>query len=296
MRGRNRGFTLVELMVVVGIIAMLLAILLPSLNRARGQAMQVACLSNLRQIAIGFILYCNDNGGWLPHAAHYSTSTLPESPADWIWWQQASAYSARNRDVYYSPILRYLGCRPDMPQRPTRTDFDEIRQKVLRCPADALWDHPEYVSSDDLDGNYYYSYTLNDLISSIDPNSQPEDNTLPVGPQGQRFRVAGKLVNVRRPALKVMIIDEATTTIDDGSFDPGGGLSLLSIRHDPTAQQPEDLPVGYIQVNGVWTIRNGNCRGNVSFCDGHAEYVTRDYVNNPGFEVNGILASTDPYY
>ena len=284
-------------MVVVGIIAMLLAILMPTVNRARGQAMQVACLSNLRQIGIGFIQYCNDNGGWLPLAAHYTTGSSPESPQDWIWWQQAvSGFRGENRDIFYSPILRYLGCRPDIPQKPTVTNFHEIRQKVLRCPADALWDHPAYVSMNDFDGNYYYSYTLNDLMQSYNPAEIEPSAAYPEGEQGSQFRVAGKLASVRHSALKILLIDEATTTIDDGSFDPVGGLNLLSVRHDPTAQQPEDLPLGYVLSNGVWTIRNGNCRGNVAFCDGHADYVTRAYVNDPNYQVSGLLASTDPFY
>jgi len=65
-RPARSGFTLVELLVVIGIIATLVAILLPTLGRAREAARAANCLSNLRQINTAFMLFAHDNKGYLP--------------------------------------------------------------------------------------------------------------------------------------------------------------------------------------------------------------------------------------
>jgi prepilin-type N-terminal cleavage/methylation domain-containing protein len=295
MRRKDGAFTLVELLVVIGVIALLVALLLPALGRSREQAKQVACLSNLRQLGVAIELYCQDNNGWFPRAAPDTTaaSPEPESTQDFIWWQQESTdiYVAPDRDIFQSPILKYLGFKPDYPAKPTNVDFNERRQAVLRCPSDPLWDHPDQT----IEGRYYYSYSLNNLMQSLDPTIKNDGLFLPVNVNtGKQFQVAGKLVKVRNPAVKILLVEEAEGTIVDGCFDPTNASRLLSVRHDHSAHNPADSPAGIINVNGVWTVWNGNCKGNAEFCDGHADYVPRSFVDDPQYKSTGDIPSWDP--
>jgi prepilin-type N-terminal cleavage/methylation domain-containing protein len=73
----HRAFTLVELLVVIAIIAVLIAILLPSLQAAKQQALSVQCLSNLRSCGQFFMIYANQNKGYLPEGVYDSVAKLP---------------------------------------------------------------------------------------------------------------------------------------------------------------------------------------------------------------------------
>ena len=127
-RAGRFGFTLVELLVVIGIIALLISILLPSLSRAREAGNRTKCLSNLRQLGMAFTMYCNDNQQNYPRP---SGGTAGGNFEDWIYWEAA-------RNVEDSRVTPYLS-RP-------------LNPEMIRCPSDNLESH-KY--------SYKFSYSVN---------------------------------------------------------------------------------------------------------------------------------------
>jgi prepilin-type N-terminal cleavage/methylation domain-containing protein/prepilin-type processing-associated H-X9-DG protein len=247
-----RGFTLVELLVVIGIIALLVSILLPSLARARESGNRLVCLSNLKQLGTAMMMYVNDNKGALP-----LTGLGSHRDEDVIWWQQA----VRPR-IGEGGIGRYLGLSPD-------------QLAILRCP------------SDDANFRFYNPTSPNQFQFSYSMNYQLNGN----GPKPVK-----RLVQVRQSAEKVMFFEEDENTIDDANaqiWSQAGrwvGTDLLAIRHDKRAKT--ELPDASTAAR---PLPNASGRGNVLFCDGHAEFVERSYAHAKSHACpDPALFPTDP--
>jgi len=121
--GKAKAFTLVELLVVIGIIALLVAILLPSLQQARRQAAMVQCQSNMKQIAMAILMYADNNKRKLPPATinAVATSGVPEG----FWWPNELV-----RGKYVNAPSVYDS--PDPAGNTARKKFN--KSNVFRCP------------------------------------------------------------------------------------------------------------------------------------------------------------------
>src|SRR5213595_872737 len=85
----QRAFTLIEFIVVLAIIAILASLLLPALARAKAKAKAIKCVSNEKQIGLGYLLYALDNSDYLPLAAHLGDA----APCQWFF--EISPYIAK---------------------------------------------------------------------------------------------------------------------------------------------------------------------------------------------------------
>ena len=86
------GFTLIELLVVIAIIAVLMAILMPALHRAREQGRRIACLNNLKQLTLAWIMYADENEGKIVNGAGGIYDRPKETP--WVGKCWASGYQS----------------------------------------------------------------------------------------------------------------------------------------------------------------------------------------------------------
>lgn len=270
-RGRRRSaFTLVELLVVIGIIALLIAILLPGLQSARRQANQVKCMSNLRQIGAGFQLYAAENKGHWPVAVHQTIGNPPFQPA----------LPLERR--WYDLVAHYVSGSKDMQKE---TDITEIRRNSV------IWGCPEWTKAQIFDPANYadavrVGYGMNYYPSFFDDHDYGKLAYIPPG------RYYPKANSYTRPAERLLLADSVTHIImvSDTAF------SRTRTRFQPfDAVDPNLTPAIYIDA--ARHARPGSTKRQVMdqktinglFCDGHVSAISvieaHNAIRSPGKNV-----------
>jgi prepilin-type processing-associated H-X9-DG protein/prepilin-type N-terminal cleavage/methylation domain-containing protein len=181
----RRAFTLVELLVVIGIIAVLTGLLLPSLSAARDAARSTTCASNVRQIVTAAIAYAQENAGyWPPAHLNLLTQNLRR-------WHGTRPTNASPFEFTDSPLDRYL-------QTP----------QIKQCPSF----EPAKAGFEASCGGYGYN---NHYLGSS--QAEPELAALPLGPADWDKRVGNvpaKSTKVRNPVHKIAFADAAIAAPD----------------------------------------------------------------------------------
>jgi len=271
---RRKGFTLIELLVVIAIIALLMAILLPALNKAREQGQRAACKANLKNYTLAIQMYttdnddtfCNPSSCYFSQTAPYPVESGLISPIH-LRWCNGDLY-LRNHPEYASPFFPYL-----------QDARAFICPTFARISHSASQDHFYQADAGNLK-NYlpWYNYTMNAYLGS------PGDSV-------KKSRVM-KLSEVKRPAETFSFTEESALVdtrynvsgLNDTYMVPGDDSMIAGWLSQTGSYRlikpgPEGVGQFWDVIAGFHYAPSGNPlggKGNCAFLDGHVDAHLRE--------------------
>src|SRR5881275_2168387 len=205
------GFNAIELLVVIAIVAILAALLLPALTKAKEQGRSSICKNNMRQLTLAMVLYADDNNDYLPWPGDVDRNWQP----DWIFGGQPETFTD-DPERWKAPEFGFhaesgsvFSYATGLPRILPHRDSYAGKFRIYRCPSTGLLGEALRVN-----------FSMNE---ELDPTT---DLTRAV-PEGV------KIANVISPMQKILLVNEDPVTMRNASFKPQGtALSGHFLVHD----------------------------------------------------------------
>jgi prepilin-type processing-associated H-X9-DG protein/prepilin-type N-terminal cleavage/methylation domain-containing protein len=290
---RCKAFTLVELLVVIGIIALLISILLPSLNKARAKAQETQCASQLRQWGIAIQMYCANNAGALPEDASNDGTSNGQTGAIGLNpnYPGAGQVATENTDAYwFNALPTYLAQKPYQTLQQLYAGGGQAlpgpqTNSLFTCPT--ATPAARATAADLVQNGYFMLYfaapgtttvSLSPTYTCYVMNSKL-NHTL--GNMYPTWVAPIKMSALRFPSVTVLMTEKRTTP---------GELSVSNAYYT----------TGLCHFKGCWDRFTARHRagGNILYADGHVSWMSNadaiKYTTTTNYNQPGTLI-WDPY-